>query len=47
MFKSVAVSKLLQGKTMLYTTTNGGKIWACQPGGAQSIDKKYLPAACR
>ena len=47
MFKVNGVSKLLKGKTMLYVTTNGGKIWQCMAGGAAIVDVKYLPASCR
>jgi type IV pilus assembly protein PilA len=47
MFKTNGVSKLLKAKTMLYVTTNGGRLWACQAGGAAIVDIKYLPASCR
>jgi type IV pilus assembly protein PilA len=43
-FKSSNVSKLIQGKTMIHVTTNGGRLWACKAG---TIDKKYLPGACK
>ena len=47
MFKVNGVSKLLKARTMLYVTTNGGGLWACQAGGAAIVDVKYLPASCR
>ena len=47
LFKSTGVSKLIQGKTMLYLTTNGGRIWRCQAGGAAIVDAKFLPASCK
>ncbi|MGH8441769.1 MAG: pilin [Nevskiaceae bacterium] len=47
-FKPANVSKLLQGKTMTYETTTGGRIWFCGVGGGGSaVPIKYLPAACR
>jgi type IV pilus assembly protein PilA len=48
LYKSSGVSKLLQGRTMAYETTNGGRIWRCTPGtGGSAVLEKYLPAACR
>ncbi len=48
LFKTTNVSKLLQGKTMTYETTTGGRLWACGVGASGSmVDRKYLPAACR
>ena len=46
-YKSLGTSTLIQGRTMLYITSNGGKIWSCEPGGAFPVAEKYLPAACR
>lgn len=47
-FKATGVSKLIQSKTMVHSTTNGGRIWACGTGTAASkIDPKYLPGACK
>ncbi|MGH8481648.1 MAG: pilin [Nevskiaceae bacterium] len=47
-FKAVGVSVLLQGRTMMYETTNGGRIWRCSVGGGGSaMEAKHLPAACR
>jgi len=46
-YRTVGVSKLLVGKTMVYETTNGGRIWTCGPGGGTPVLEKYLPAACR
>jgi type IV pilus assembly protein PilA len=43
-FKSSGVSKLIQGKTMVHATTNGGRIWACRAG---TIEVKYMPGACK
>ena len=47
LFKSTAVSKLIQAKTFVHATTNGGKIWVCSVGGANTIDARYLPGACK
>lgn len=47
MFRFNGVSKLLKSRTMVYITSNGGKIWKCEPGGVAQMDAKYLPAACR
>jgi len=46
-YRSVGVSKLLKGRTMVYETTNGGRIWTCGPGGGTPVLERYLPAACR
>jgi len=47
-FKSTGVSKLIQGKTMVHATTNGGRIWTCGTGSAaDKVDAKYLPGACK
>ena len=46
-YKAAAVSKLIQSRTMVYATTNGGRLWACTVGGANPVEDKYLPAACR
>ena len=46
-FKPAGVSKLIQGKTMVHATTNGGRIWACGVGTGTPIDIKYLPGACK
>jgi type IV pilus assembly protein PilA len=48
LYKSNGVSKLLQGRTMAYDTTTGGRLWSCSPGSSPSaVLDKYLPAACR
>jgi type IV pilus assembly protein PilA len=48
LYRSVGTSKILQGRTMSYDTTNGGRLWACSPGTSGSaVPAKYLPAACR
>jgi type IV pilus assembly protein PilA len=47
LYRSVGVSKLLMGRTMVYETTNGGRIWTCASGGGTAVLAKYLPAACR
>ena len=47
-YKTLNVSKLLQDRTMVYETANGGRIWTCGSGsGGSAVDVKYLPAACR
>jgi type IV pilus assembly protein PilA len=48
LYRSVGTSKLLQGRTMAYDTTTGGRLWICSPGTSPSaVPEKYLPAACR
>ena len=48
LYRTSGTSKLLQGKTMSYDTTTGGRLWACSPGTSSSaVEAKYLPAACR
>jgi type IV pilus assembly protein PilA len=48
LYKTTGVSTLLQGRTMSYDTTTGGRIWVCSPGTSPSaVQAKYLPAACR
>ena len=46
-FKTVGVSKLIQGGTMTHETTDGGKIWTCSNKGGTPVLVKYLPGACR
>jgi type IV pilus assembly protein PilA len=47
-YKNVGVSTLLQGRTMAYDTTTGGRLWRCTSGtGGSAVLEKYLPAACR
>jgi type IV pilus assembly protein PilA len=47
-YRPTGVSTLLQGRTMSYDTTTGGRIWICGPGTSGSaVLAKYLPAACR
>jgi type IV pilus assembly protein PilA len=46
-FRGFQVAKPLQGKTMIYSTSNMGRIWRCGTGGAAPINNKYLPAACK
>lgn len=46
-FKSSGVSKLIQSKTMIHSTSNGGRLWACHPGGSAAVEAKYLPGACK
>jgi type IV pilus assembly protein PilA len=48
LYRATGVSKLIQGKVMVYFTTDGGRLWTCGGGtGPSSILPKYLPAACR
>jgi type IV pilus assembly protein PilA len=42
-----SVSKLIAGSTMVLTTTDGGKTWACGSGGGNNMSQKYLPGACK
>ncbi|MEQ1439880.1 pilin [Fontimonas sp. SYSU GA230001] len=44
--KAQDVNKNIMGKTVIMTSTSGSS-WTCKPGGANPIDPKYLPAACR
>jgi type IV pilus assembly protein PilA len=47
-YRPSGVSALLQGRTMSYETTTGGRLWRCSPGTSGSaVLAKYLPAACR
>jgi len=46
-YKLTGVSALIQNKTMLYSTSNGGRIWRCEVGGAVPVPVKYLPASCK
>jgi type IV pilus assembly protein PilA len=46
-YKLNGVSALIQNKTMLYSTTNGGRIWRCEAGGNVPVPVKYLPASCK
>jgi type IV pilus assembly protein PilA len=47
-YRPSGVSTLLQGRTMSYETTTGGRLWRCSPGTSGSaVLAKYLPAACR
>ncbi|MGQ0586369.1 MAG: pilin [Gammaproteobacteria bacterium] len=48
LYRMSGVSAIIQGRTMTYSTTNGGRIWICGGGtGPSAIPSKYLPAACR
>ena len=47
LFRSSKVSKLIQNKTMVLNTVDGGKIWTCAAGGAAAVEAKYLPGACK
>jgi type IV pilus assembly protein PilA len=47
LFKGTGTSTLVQNRTLVLVTTNGGRIWRCQVGGASPVQQKYLPAACK
>ena len=47
LFRSSKVSKLIQSKTMIYTTSTMGRLWRCGVGGANPVAGNYLPAACK
>ena len=48
LYRATGVSVIIQSKTMIYSTTNGGRTWVCGGGtGPSAIPEKYLPAACR
>jgi type IV pilus assembly protein PilA len=40
-------NKNVAGSTLLMTTADGGKTWACKSGGGSAINNKYLPGACK
>ena len=49
-FKTTGIAKQLQGKKMAMTTSDGGLHWRCGPdptAGADAVDVRYLPQACR
>lgn len=46
-FKATGVNANIAEKTILMTTANGGNSWGCLAGGADAIDDKYLPGACK
>jgi type IV pilus assembly protein PilA len=46
-FKTSGVNASIKSKTVTLTTTDDGKTWDCASGGANAIDAKYLPGACR
>jgi type IV pilus assembly protein PilA len=46
-FRSARVATLIQSKTMLYETTTNGRLWRCVAGGANPMNSKYLPSACK
>jgi len=46
-YRTTGVSALIQAKTMLYATTNGGRLWTCMVGGLNPVPEKYLPASCK
>ncbi len=47
-FKTSGISRAIQGKTLLFETTNAGAKWRCySPGGASGVDSRFLPSACK
>lgn len=47
-FKTFGISRAIQGKQMLFETTDAGATWRCySAGGASGINLRYLPSACR
>ena len=45
--KSTGVNRMVADKSLEIWTTDGGNTWHCGPGGADPLDKKFLPAGCR
>ena len=45
--RSGMLNDQLRGRTILLSTTSGGRRWVCQSGGINPIQPKYLPGACR
>ena len=45
--KATGVNTNITTKTMLLSTGDGGKNWACGSGGTTPVDPRFLPAACR
>jgi type IV pilus assembly protein PilA len=46
--KSTQVNAQITSRTVLLTTTDGGKIWNCTSVGSTSaLSGKFLPSACR
>lgn len=45
--KSEGVNRMIAGKSLEIWTSDGGKTWHCGPGGADPVDRKYVPAGCR
>jgi type IV pilus assembly protein PilA len=42
-----SVNSNIAGATVQLTTTDGGKIWKCQVGGANAMQTKFVPGACK
>ena len=47
LYRNAGVAVVIQGRTMVFETTNGGKFWLCGSGGGTAIPAKFLPAACQ
>jgi type IV pilus assembly protein PilA len=45
--QAAGVNTNIKSKTMILSTADGGKNWGCSSGGANPVDSRYLPAACR
>jgi len=42
-----SANKNVANSTLLMSTADGGKTWACKSGGGAAINNKYLPGACK
>jgi type IV pilus assembly protein PilA len=45
--QAAGVNTNVKSKTMVLSTLDGGKNWACSSGGGAPVNSRYLPAACR
>ena len=45
--KASGVNKQVSGSTIMISTADGGKIWACKAGTGTPVNTKYLPGACK
>jgi type IV pilus assembly protein PilA len=47
-YKTTDTSKYIQGKKLVFETSDGGKNWRCRPDvSLDGIGVRFLPAACR
>lgn len=47
-FRLTDIARAIAGKQLALATADGGKLWTCRAAtGADGIQQRYLPAACR